>query len=49
MIKLFWDKALQQILTATAINLVRLVDWFDDPVHHAPKPSPFSAVMATAS
>ncbi len=40
---------LQHILTATAINLVRLADWFEDPVHHSPKPSPFSAGMAAAS
>jgi transposase len=40
---------LQHILTATAINLVRLANWLDEPGHHSPKPSAFSAVMAPAS
>lgn len=40
---------LQHLLTATALNLVRVADWFEAPSHSSPKLSPFSAVMAGAS
>jgi transposase len=40
---------LQHILTAAAINLIRLADWFETPSHTPRRPAAFTALMAPAS
>lgn len=40
---------LQHVLTAAAINLIRLADWFDTPSHTHRAPAAFTALMAPAS
>jgi hypothetical protein len=40
---------LQHLLTAAAINLIRLADWFETPGHTRRTPTAFTALMAPAS
>ena len=40
---------LQHVLTAAAINLIRLADWFEMPSHTYRAPAAFAALMAPAS
>ncbi len=40
---------LQHVLTAAAINLIRLADWFETPSHTHRAPAAFAALMAPAS
>ena len=40
---------LQHVLTAAAINLIRLADWFESPSHTHRAPAAFTALMAPAS
>jgi len=40
---------LQHVLTAAAINLIRLADWFETPSHTHRAPAAFTALMAPAS
>lgn len=40
---------LQHVLTAAAINLIRLADWFEMPSHTHRAPAAFAALMAPAS
>lgn len=40
---------LQHVLTAAAINLIRLADWFEKPSHTHRAPAAFAALMAPAS
>ena len=39
----------QHLLTAAAINLIRLADWFETPSHTPRRPAAFTALMAPAS
>ena len=40
---------LQHVLTAAALNLIRLADWFETPSHTHRAPAAFTALMAPAS
>ncbi len=40
---------LQHVLTAAAINLIRLADWFETPSHTHRAPAAFTALMTSAS
>ena len=40
---------LQHLITATALNFLRIDEWLDDPPRAMPRRSPFAKLMAQAS